>query len=99
MSAASSPEDFLPIIKLLRVNKLKNRFVKLEKEIDEFLQEIVEKQRSRRQTKKVKEEKETILDVMLSLQETEAEYYTDHLIKGMMLVFFTTYQFIFAFGN
>lgn len=90
LGAASNPEDFLPVIRLLGVNKLKNRLVKLEREIDELLQEMVDEQRSNRQAKNVKEEeKKTILDVMLSLQETEAEYYTDQLIKGMIMVLIT----------
>lgn len=90
LSGASSPEDFLPVMRFLGVNKLKKRLVKLEKEIDELLQEMVEERRSSRQIKKEKEEeKKTILDVMLSLQETDAVYYTDQLIKGMMLVLIT----------
>ena len=86
LSAASNPEDFLPVTRWLGVSKLKKRLVKLEKEIDELLQGMVDERRTGRQTKMIEEEKKTILDVMLSLQETEAEHFTDQIIKGMIMV-------------
>jgi len=102
LSAASEPEDFLPIMRLLGVTKYKKKLMKLEKEIDELLQELVDERRSiiKRQTQKEKDqdEKKTVLDVMLSLQETEAEYYTDQLIKGMILVRSLT-TFLFSTWN
>ena len=37
-------------------------------------------------------EKKTMIEVLLSLQEKEAEYYTDEIIRGLMLVSFTIHH-------
>ncbi|KAJ6810780.1 isoflavone 3'-hydroxylase [Iris pallida] len=92
LSGAFNPEDWLPMMKWLGItNQLKKRMVQLGREIDEVLQEMVDgRRRSQRldNTTEDMEEKKTIIDVMLSLQEKDP-YYTDILIKGTITVLFT----------
>ncbi|XVF71423.1 hypothetical protein PTKIN_Ptkin12aG0036100 [Pterospermum kingtungense] len=47
--------------------------------IDLFLQELVDERKSNRQ-------ENTMIDHLLSLHESEPQYYTDEIIKGLMLV-------------
>ncbi|KAJ6846756.1 putative isoflavone 2'-hydroxylase [Iris pallida] len=92
LSGASNAEDWLPMMRWLGMNRLEKKMVKLEREIDELLQEMVDGRRSHRhhldKTMVIEEERKTIIDVMLSLQEKDP-YYTDVLIKGTISVLVT----------
>ncbi|CAH8344870.1 unnamed protein product [Eruca vesicaria subsp. sativa] len=69
--------DYLPVLRWVtgyekRVKALAGRF-------DEFLQGLVDERRA------AKEKGQTMIDHLLSLQETQPEYYTDRNIKGTIL--------------
>ncbi|KAJ6805196.1 isoflavone 3'-hydroxylase-like [Iris pallida] len=90
LSGASNPEDYLPVMKWLGINPLKKRMVKLEEEIDELLQDMVDDQRRHYvERQRQGEEKKTLVHVMLSLQEKDPQFYTDVLIKGTILMLIT----------
>ncbi|KAI3513054.1 hypothetical protein L1887_20379 [Cichorium endivia] len=64
------------------------RLSKLQRESDSFSQTLIEERRSKRQNSSSDEGKSTtFIDAMLSLQESEPEYYTDDIIKGNILTF------------
>ncbi|KAH0900581.1 hypothetical protein HID58_040084 [Brassica napus] len=76
-AGAGNPADYLSIVRWFtnyekRIKNLGNRF-------DAFLQRIVDKKRAD------KEKGETMIDRLLSLQETQPDYYTDDIIKGLIL--------------
>lgn len=74
---AGNAADYVPILRWVtgfekRVKELAGRF-------DEFLQGLVDERRS------AKEKGNMMIDHLLSLQETQPEYYTDCTIKGTIL--------------
>ncbi|KAM0951431.1 putative cytochrome P450 [Dioscorea sansibarensis] len=75
-------DDFLPWwVARLFGGGLKERIVKLGKEMDELLQNLVDERRRRR-----KEVEETaVIDVLLGLQEKDPGFYSDVIIKGILL--------------
>ncbi|KAG2238497.1 hypothetical protein Bca52824_092289 [Brassica carinata] len=77
-AGAGNPADYLSVVRWFttyekRIKNLGNRF-------DAFLQRIVDEKRAD------KEKGQTMIDGLLSLQETQPEYYTDDIIKGLILV-------------
>ncbi|CAN6881352.1 unnamed protein product [Brassica oleracea var. botrytis] len=76
-SGAGNPADYLSVVRWFtnyekRIKDLGNRF-------DTFLQRIVDEKRAD------KEKGQTMIDRLLSLQETQPDYYTDDIIKGLIL--------------
>jgi cytochrome P450 len=57
---------------------------------DKFMQDLIEEHRRRRSDRDpaFEERGKTMINVLLSLQEAEPEYYTDEIIRGMTLVSF-----------
>ncbi|KAJ0973731.1 hypothetical protein J5N97_015696 [Dioscorea zingiberensis] len=100
-----NPRDFFPLLGWFDLLGLEKRMERLRPKIDGFLSALVEEQRIQRRNDKqasdrddneegeaAKEEKEktrTLLDVMLSMQETDPETYTDVVIKGQILTVLT----------
>ncbi|CAH2043211.1 unnamed protein product [Thlaspi arvense] len=75
--------DFLPIVSLLDLGGYVERGKKLGSKLDKFLQKLVdERLRNRGKT----EAENSMITHLLSLQESEPEYYTDEIIKGLVLV-------------
>ena len=58
--------------------------------MDEFLQGLIEEHRKNDGS----QSQNTMIDHLLSLQESQPEYYTDQIIKGLVLVS-SIYYFIF----
>lgn len=83
--------DILPFLQWVDFHGLEKRFANLMGKLDRFLQDLVNERREL-----VLKEKEsagsherlekTMIGHLLSLQEDEPEYYTDELIKGIILV-------------
>ncbi|KAK3416491.1 hypothetical protein EUGRSUZ_H02251 [Eucalyptus grandis] len=59
---------------------------RLGKRSDEFLQNLIEERRGSHKIGGGGESRDTVLDHLLSLQETQPEFYTDEIIKGLILV-------------
>ncbi|XP_050273172.1 cytochrome P450 81E8-like [Quercus robur] len=78
--------DFLPIIKWVGLSGLEKRLVILQGKRDKFMQDLIEELRRTRDSSDFEGKTKTMTDVLLSLQEAEPEYYTDEIIRGMMLV-------------
>ncbi|XP_010425654.1 PREDICTED: cytochrome P450 81D11 [Camelina sativa] len=75
---AGNAADYFPILRW--VTSYEKRVKKLAGRVDEFLQSLVNEKRA----EKVKGN--TMIDHLLSLQETQPDYYTDMIIKGIILV-------------
>ncbi|KAJ7952801.1 putative Cytochrome P450 [Quillaja saponaria] len=79
---ANNPEDFMPtLLKLIDFNGVTKKLRSLAKRMDALLQGLIEEHRN-----KNKEESNTMIDHLLSLQHADPQYYTDQIIKGLLLV-------------
>ncbi|KAF8054304.1 hypothetical protein N665_1332s0016 [Sinapis alba] len=76
-AGAGNLADYLPIIRW--VTDFEKRAKILGKRFDGFLQRLVDEKRAE------KERGQTLIDHLLSLQEIQPEYYTDVIIKGMIM--------------
>jgi cytochrome P450 len=90
LSGATNIGDFLPVLKWVVSRGLEKRLVVLQEKRDKFMQDSIEEHRRRRGDPASEERGKTMIDVLLSLQESEPEYYTDEIIRGMTLVSFPT---------
>ncbi|KAF6137663.1 hypothetical protein GIB67_023597 [Kingdonia uniflora] len=90
MSGTSNPLDFFPLLKWVGFGGIEKKIVRLKEKRDEFLQDLIEEKKSLRlgcdYYDAEKKGKESLIDVLLLLQETEPEYYTDQMIRGMISV-------------
>ncbi|KAF5738821.1 hypothetical protein HS088_TW12G00014 [Tripterygium wilfordii] len=84
--------DFFPILRWLPFYRVEKKMMKDHKKRDAFLQGFVEDQRKMRAANPNRvtvKDKRPIIDVLLSLQETDPEFCTDEIIKGIILVMLT----------
>ncbi|OMO76454.1 Cytochrome P450 [Corchorus olitorius] len=72
--------DFFPSLQWGHFHGYKKKLVKIAREIDVILQGIVDEHR------KNKDEENTLISHLLSLQESEPQYYSDEIIKGLLQV-------------
>ncbi|KAJ0980241.1 hypothetical protein J5N97_008496 [Dioscorea zingiberensis] len=84
LSGAMSMEDFVPLARWLGFSSMRRRIETAGKEMDEFLQGLIEE---RRKLGKWKEDNSStiIIDIILALQEKEPEDYSDVVIKGLIV--------------
>ena len=96
LQGSSNLNDFLPVLQWVDFQGLEKRMVILKKKMDMFFQNLVDehkRMRSSASSQSVNEvTKMTLIDVMLSLQEIEPEFYTDEVIKSVILVSIRLYQ-------
>ncbi|KAE8124860.1 hypothetical protein FH972_019707 [Carpinus fangiana] len=76
---ASNPQEFVPMLRWIDHGGLEKKLMRLAKRTDAFLQGLVDE-------KKGNEEGNTMIHHLLSLQKSQPEYYTDQIIKGLILV-------------
>ena len=76
--------DFLPILGWLGFRATEKMLMELEKMRDSFIQNLIEEHRSK--GSKCESRTKTMIEFLLSLQETEPENYSDEIIKGLVLV-------------
>ncbi|KAL5054761.1 hypothetical protein RYX36_035443 [Vicia faba] len=79
LSGANNKTDFLPLLKFLDFEKLEKRVKHIGERCDKFLRGLLEEQRNK------KEHTNTMIDHLLNMQESQPEYYTDQIIKGLAL--------------
>ncbi|XP_071722853.1 cytochrome P450 81E8-like [Rutidosis leptorrhynchoides] len=84
-AVSAYPGDYLSILRLFLRNYEK-RVTWLRKRSDELFQNLIEEQRNSRRKICSGESRETVLDHLLLLQEKQPEFYTDEIIKGLLLV-------------
>ncbi|PUZ67639.1 hypothetical protein GQ55_3G452000 [Panicum hallii var. hallii] len=91
-SGAPSIGDFFPALRWVdRLRGVDAALVRLQARRDAFVGGLVEDQRRRRDDDGSGRdtEKKSIVDELLSLQEIDPEYYTDTVIKGIVLILLT----------
>ena len=71
--------DLFPILSNIDYNGFVKRMKTLSKNMDLFLQRLIEEHRADR-------DRNTMVNHLLALQETQPQYYTDSIIKGLILV-------------
>ncbi|CAK9186298.1 unnamed protein product [Ilex paraguariensis] len=79
LGGASNPGDFLPILRWIDYQGFEKKLVRLSKDMDEFLQGLIDEH-------KKDISRNTMISHLLSLQESQPEYYTNQIIKGLVLV-------------
>ncbi|KAG7011036.1 Isoflavone 2'-hydroxylase [Cucurbita argyrosperma subsp. argyrosperma] len=77
-SGATNPADFIPLWGFIDPTGFGKRGKKLAKTSDELLQELVDEIRDK------EDGGNTMIHRLLSLQNTEPEYYSDQIIKGLI---------------
>ncbi|GAY50249.1 hypothetical protein CUMW_125160 [Citrus unshiu] len=80
VNETSNPGDFLPFLNW--IGDFEKRILRLSKTMDTILQGLVDQHRNK---KAGLESMDTMIDHMLSLQESQPQYYTDQNIKALML--------------
>ncbi|KAK9049767.1 hypothetical protein SSX86_031264 [Deinandra increscens subsp. villosa] len=85
LAGASNVGDYLPVLSWLGMKGLEKKLVKLQEKRDVFFQGLIEQLRKTKGTKDVNKRK-TMIELLLSLQESEPEYYTDAMIRSFVLV-------------
>ena len=80
----SNPGDFFQILQWIDYQGYNKRALRLGKKMDVFLQGLLDECRSNKRSDL--ENRNTMIDHLLSLQESEPEYYTDEIIKGLIVV-------------
>ncbi|KAL7259614.1 hypothetical protein ACSBR1_005493 [Camellia fascicularis] len=76
-AGASYPGDFLPVLRWIDYQSFEKNLGRLYKKMDAFLQGLIDEHRRHKS-------KNTMIDHLLSLQESQPEYYTDEIIKGLI---------------
>lgn len=77
LSGAGNAADFLPVLNYMGVSKLEKKLIILQKKRDKFLQDLIDQHRQKQSGSALEHRSKTMVDVMLSLQGTEPEYYND----------------------
>lgn len=87
ISGASYPGDFLTFLQWIDFENYEKRVMRLHKKCDAFLQSLVDDHRNKRKVCSSNEgNTNSLINAMLSLQDSEPEYYTDDIIKGNISV-------------
>ncbi|XP_076944718.1 cytochrome P450 81Q32-like [Bidens hawaiensis] len=84
LAGASNIGDYLPVLNWLGVKGLEKKLIKLQEKRDVFFQGLIEQVRKTKGAEGVNTRK-TMIELLLSLQESEPEYYTDVMIRSFVL--------------
>ena len=80
LGGANNPGDFLAFLRWFNFDDLEKKLKRIGKRSDAFLQGLIDEHRNG------KERGNTMIDHILTQQESQPEYYTDEIIKGLALV-------------
>ncbi|CAI9758512.1 unnamed protein product [Fraxinus pennsylvanica] len=79
LGGASNPGDFLPLLKWIDYKGFQKNLARVGGKMNSFLQGLIDERRR-------KQSENTMIDHLLSLQDSQPEYYTDTIIKGLINV-------------
>ncbi|CAL5414625.1 unnamed protein product [Camellia sinensis] len=82
LANTSNPADIFPVLRWVDFFGMEKKFVANAENMDKFLQDLVDKRRRISASTKTK----TLIDNLLSLQETEPEFYTNNIINGIVMI-------------
>ncbi|CAI0464915.1 unnamed protein product [Linum tenue] len=80
----ANPADFLPALKWVDFRRLEKRMRGVHAKMDAFFQRLIDEHRGGKAVVEG-DDRKTMIDTMLSLQESEPEIYTDEIIKGHVM--------------
>ncbi|KAI3684652.1 hypothetical protein L6452_33877 [Arctium lappa] len=83
LAGAANVSDYLPILGWLGVKGLKKKLIALQEKSDVFFQGLIEQLRKSKGGESENNRK-TMIEVLLSLQESDPEYYTDAMIRTLI---------------
>uniref|UniRef100_A0A2N9HSY0 Cytochrome P450 n=1 Tax=Fagus sylvatica TaxID=28930 RepID=A0A2N9HSY0_FAGSY len=92
LGGVSNPGEFVPVLRWIDRGGLEKKVMGVSKRMDTFLQGLIDEKRSK------DEEGNTMIDHMLSLQKSQPEYYTDQIIKGLILLVKSDAHKLIPFG-
>ncbi|PHT66435.1 hypothetical protein T459_30860 [Capsicum annuum] len=72
--------DFVPLLKWIGANNHENKVKLLKEKRDKFIQDLIEEHKNSRKGSSLEQKNNTMIDVLLSLQDSEPDYYTDEVI-------------------
>nr|XP_010906667.1 isoflavone 2'-hydroxylase [Elaeis guineensis] len=78
---ASNLADYVPVLRWVDYQGFSKKLARFQNERDELMQRLMDGHRSKSKEEGV--EKKTMMGVLLSLQETDPDYYTDEVIKAL----------------
>ncbi|KAK3043647.1 hypothetical protein RJ639_000063 [Escallonia herrerae] len=83
--------DYLPIFRWMDFGGLEKSMIALMKRMDKFLQDTVDEHRQKLRDNTAtngsrEPQRLTMIDTLLALQETEPEFYTDQIVKGLIMI-------------
>jgi len=80
LTGVSNKADYLPFLRWFDFQNLEKRLQNINNRFDAILNALIHENRSKMQPEN------TLIDHLLKLQESQPEYYTDQIIKGLILV-------------
>ncbi|XP_024027369.1 cytochrome P450 81E8 [Morus notabilis] len=91
LGATTSVSDFVPLMRCFGGKEYEKSLIELQRDRDGFMQNLIEEHRKRATSNcgscSLQEDKnKTMIEVLLSLQESEPEFYKDEIIRGLMAV-------------
>ncbi|KAF3675020.1 putative isoflavone 2'-hydroxylase-like [Capsicum annuum] len=81
--------DFLPILKWFGYKGIEKSMDSAHKKRNEFLNSLLGEFRQKKGNISTNRNRDTLVETLFSLQESEPEFYTDDLIKGVLLSLFS----------
>ncbi|PRQ49209.1 putative isoflavone 3'-hydroxylase [Rosa chinensis] len=82
LGGGTNPGEFMPFLNWFGGSGFEEKVKKLAKRADAFFQHLIDEHRN----KSASESKITMIDHLLSQQESQPQYYTDDIIKGLIQV-------------
>lgn len=79
LAGVSNKADYLPFLRWFDFQNLEKRLKSIHKRFDTFLDALIHEQRNK------KERENTMIHHLLTLQESQPQYYSDQIIKGLVL--------------
>ncbi|KAL0350521.1 UNVERIFIED_CONTAM: cytochrome [Sesamum radiatum] len=79
LNGVSNPADFFPVFRWIDYKGYENNLARLRERMDSFLQGLIDEHKRYKGGN-------SMIDHLISMQESEPEYYTDVIIKGIIMV-------------
>ncbi|RYR11148.1 hypothetical protein Ahy_B05g079634 [Arachis hypogaea] len=80
LGGANNPGDFISVLRWFDFDGLENKLKRISNRTDSFLQGLIDEHRNG------KRNTNTMIDHLLTQQQSHPEYYTDQIIKGLIMV-------------